>query len=95
MTIYVVLFIIFTIVLSSISCRWGLFSYCEEDGTKGRVGSYLGDPHLQAKKIVYYRFVGGLSLTEIAELENMDYQSVANIIYRAIKKIKKFYSRSD
>ncbi|WP_298652174.1 sigma-70 family RNA polymerase sigma factor [uncultured Proteiniphilum sp.] len=47
------------------------------------------------KEIVYYRYVEGLSLTEIAERQNMDYQSVANIIYRAIKKIKKFYSKSD
>ena len=47
------------------------------------------------KEIVYYRYVEGLSLAEIAERENIDYHSVANIIQRAIKKIKKFYSKSD
>ena len=47
------------------------------------------------KEIVYYRFVAGLSLNEIAEQQNIGYQSVANILYRSIKKIKKFYSKSD
>lgn len=39
------------------------------------------------KEIVYYRFVAGLSLNEIAEQQNIGYQSVANILYRSIKKI--------
>ena len=47
------------------------------------------------KEIMYYRFVEGLSLTEIAEHQNMDYHSVANIISRSVKKIKQFYSKSD
>jgi RNA polymerase sigma factor (sigma-70 family) len=50
---------------------------------------------LRQKEIVYYRYIEELSLIEIAELQNIDYQSVANIIYRAIKKMKNFYSKSD
>ena len=47
------------------------------------------------KEIVYYRYVEGLSLSEIAERENMNYHSVANVIQRAIKKIKLFLEKSD
>ena len=47
------------------------------------------------KEIVYYRYFTGLTLEEISQQENMDYHSVANVIQRAIKKIKKIYSKSD
>jgi RNA polymerase sigma factor (sigma-70 family) len=47
------------------------------------------------KKIVYFRYVTRLSLEEIAEMENIDYHSVANIIQRALKKIRKIYLRND
>ena len=50
---------------------------------------------VRQKEIIYYRYVEGLSLSEIAERENMDYHSVANIIQRGIKKIKLFYNKSD
>lgn len=46
------------------------------------------------KEIVYSRYVMGLSLEEIAKRENIDYHSAANIIQRAIKKLKKNYSDS-
>jgi len=47
------------------------------------------------KEIVYQRYVTGLSIEAIAQQENIDYHSVANIIQRAIKKIRKFYALSD
>lgn len=47
------------------------------------------------KEIIYYRYVEGLSLTEISEKENIHYHSVANIIQRAVKKMKDFYNKSD
>ncbi|MEA4916082.1 sigma-70 family RNA polymerase sigma factor [Proteiniphilum sp.] len=72
-----------------------LISSEEETEQKAVVDRIWSILTTRQKEIVYYRFVGGLSLSEIAERQNMDYQSVANIIYRAIKKIKKFYSKSD
>jgi RNA polymerase sigma factor (sigma-70 family) len=50
---------------------------------------------VRQKEIIYYRYVEGLSLSEIAERENIDYHSVANIIQRGIKKMKLFYNKSD
>jgi RNA polymerase sigma factor, sigma-70 family len=50
---------------------------------------------VRQKEIIYYRYVEGLSLSEIAERESMDYHSVANIIQRGIKKLKLFYNKSD
>lgn len=67
----------------------------EEIAQKAVVDNIWSIITARQKEIVYYRYVEGLSLTEIAERQNMDYQSVANIIYRAIKKIKKIYSKSD
>lgn len=67
----------------------------EEIAQKAVVDNIWSIITTRQKEIVYYRYVEGLSLNEIAEQQNMDYQSVANIIYRAIKKIKQFYSKSD
>lgn len=45
------------------------------------------------KEIIYYRFIEGMSLSEISKRENINYQSVANIVQRALKKMQKFYSK--
>jgi RNA polymerase sigma factor (sigma-70 family) len=47
------------------------------------------------REIIYYKFIEGLSLAEIAERESISYHSVANIIQRSLKKMKNFYSKSD
>ena len=47
------------------------------------------------KEIIYHRYITGLTLEEISQQESIDYHSVANIIQRALKKIKKFYAISD
>ena len=47
------------------------------------------------KEIVYYRFVEGMRLEEISRLLNIDYHSVANVIQRALKKMRSFYKKSD
>lgn len=40
------------------------------------------------KEVMFYRYVEGLSLQDIALLAGMNYQSVQNLIQRSIKKIK-------
>lgn len=47
------------------------------------------------KEVVYYKFVEGMKLTEIAERLGIDYHSTANIIQRALKKMRKYYLKSD
>lgn len=47
-------------------------------------------PH--QKEAIYYRYIEELSIQEIAELMNMNYQSVQNIIQRSISKLRKEFS---
>lgn len=43
------------------------------------------------REIIYYRYVRNMTIDEIARLTDMNYQSVANIIQRALKKIRTLY----
>lgn len=47
-------------------------------------------PH--QKEVIYYRFIEGLSIKEISELMNMNYQSVQNLIQRSITKLRKEFT---
>jgi len=46
----------------------------------------------QQQKVVQYRFIEGLTLEEISNALQINYQSVQNILQRSIKKIKKHFS---
>jgi RNA polymerase sigma factor (sigma-70 family) len=46
------------------------------------------------QEIIHYRFVEDLSIEEIAKLLDINYQSVANIIQRALKKIRQKYLKN-
>ena len=43
------------------------------------------------QEIMHYRFVDELTIEEISKLLDINYQSVANIIQRSLKKIRKIY----
>ena len=43
------------------------------------------------REIVHYRFMEGMGLDEISKMLKIDYQSVANVIQRALKKMRDFY----
>ena len=47
------------------------------------------------QEIIHYRFVDELSIEEIAALLGVNYQSVANILQRSIKKIRNLYQKSE
>ena len=47
------------------------------------------------QEIIHYRFVDELTIEEIATLLNINYQSVANIIQRSVKKIKNLYQKTE
>ena len=40
------------------------------------------------KEAIYLKYYSGLKATEIAEIMNINYQSVVNILYKAIKSLK-------
>jgi len=44
--------------------------------------------NIRQQEALYYRFVDELSIKDIASLMNMNYQSVKNLIHRAIKKLR-------
>ena len=47
------------------------------------------------QEIIYYRFVEEFSIKEISKELNINYQSVANIMQRALKKMRNFYLNSE
>lgn len=40
------------------------------------------------REVIFYRFVEGLTLDEISSLMAISYQSVKNLIYRSVTKLK-------
>lgn len=40
------------------------------------------------KEIIYYRFIQGMSMEEICELMDLNYQSAQNLIQRSLKKMR-------
>ena len=57
----------------------------EKNQNLKRLLSYLND---HQREVLYQRFVQGMSIGEIANLLQINYQSVKNIIQRALKKMK-------
>ena len=47
------------------------------------------------QEIIHYRFVDDLSIEEIADLLNINYQSVANSIQKSLKKIRCLYQKRE
>ncbi len=66
-----------------------------ETELKSRIDNVWSVLTNRQKEIIYYKFVEGLSLAEIAKIENINYQSIANIIQRSLKKMKNFYDKTE
>ena len=64
----------------------------EEQQNRNRIEAMMKILTPQQKKVVHYRYIEELSLEEISNLLNINYQSVQNILQRAIKTIKKHFS---
>lgn len=52
----------------------------------------LSELNLNQREVLYHRFVEELSCDEIAVVMNINYQSVKNLLYRTIKKLKSIAS---
>jgi len=46
------------------------------------------------KEVIYYRYMEGLSINEIADMMDMNYQSVSNLIQRSMERLRKIYTDS-
>lgn len=62
-----------------------------DTGAQGMITDFKSFLTMRQQEIIHYRFVEELSIEEISELLSINYQSVANIIQRSLKKIRKFY----
>ena len=51
------------------------------------IKSLMAELNANQCEVIHLRFMEGLSLDEIASLMNINYQSVKNLIYRAVKKL--------
>ena len=61
----------------------------EEAGRRSLIDKAFALLTPRQREIMYQRYVTGLSLEEISKNENIEYQSVVNIIQRAVTKIRK------
>ena len=66
-------------------------SYDEEESKKKFVEYILTLLTPQQQKAVIHRYIEEKSIKETAELLNVNYQSVQNILQRALKKIKNYF----
>jgi len=62
---------------------------------KATVDNVMSLLTIRQREIIYYRFVENMSIDEISILTEMNYQSVANVIQRSLKKIRSFYKKSE
>jgi RNA polymerase sigma factor (sigma-70 family) len=60
----------------------------QEEERKGKMEHILDSLTPRQREVIYYRYVEGMDMKEICELMDMNYQSVQNLIQRAIKKVK-------
>lgn len=59
-----------------------------EDEKKLLIKKLFAELNDHQKEALHHRFVEGLSLEEISDLMNINYQSAKNLIHRAVKKMK-------
>lgn len=53
-----------------------------------KLNQLLNDLPVRQKMVIQYRFIEGLKYEEIAQLMDMNYQSVHNLLQRALNKIR-------
>jgi RNA polymerase sigma factor (sigma-70 family) len=67
----------------------------QEKEWKEKMARILESLSPRQKEVIYYRYVEGMELKDICELMDMNYQSIQNLIQRAIKKVRRFFDEKD
>jgi RNA polymerase sigma factor (sigma-70 family) len=67
----------------------------QEKERKEKMSRILDALPPRQKEVIYYRYVEGMELKEICLLMDMNYQSVQNLIHRAIKKVRSLFDEKD
>lgn len=66
----------------------------QSENSKKEVTKILSILTPHQREVIYYRFIEEMSLKEIAEIMDMNYQSVQNLIQRSISKLRKEHKNS-
>jgi RNA polymerase sigma factor (sigma-70 family) len=67
----------------------------EEEERKEKMSRLLDTLTSRQKEAIYYRYVEEMELKDICILMDMNYQSVQNLIQRAIKKLKNTFAEKE
>lgn len=60
----------------------------EEKEAEKRIKKLLQTLSLRQREVIYFRYVEELSYEQIADIMDMNYQSVRNLLHRAIRKMR-------
>lgn len=63
----------------------------DENIRQTKISAILDSLTQRQREAIYYRYIENLSLDEIAEIMEMNYQSVQNLIQRSISKARKLF----
>ena len=64
-----------------------------DEAAKKMIAKYTSVLTKRQLEIIHYRFVDELSIEEIANMLNVNYQSISNTIQRSLKKIRNIYHK--
>ena len=59
--------------------------------TQNKISKFASVLTRRQQEIIHYRYVDDLSIEEISQIFNINYQTVANTIQRSLKKIRNIY----
>lgn len=65
----------------------------EDKSTQDKIQQIFHMLTPRQKEIIYYRYIEGLDIKDIALIVGMNYQSVQNFIQRSLKKAREFFSQ--
>ncbi|MDR1746763.1 MAG: sigma-70 family RNA polymerase sigma factor [Tannerella sp.] len=65
----------------------------DEKETKSKIKYILELMTPRQKEVMYYRYVEGMDMKAICEITKMNYQSVQNLIQRAIRRVREVYEK--
>ena len=69
-----------------------LISKEKVESQQKKINSTLEKLTLRQREVIHYRYYEGLTISQISDLMSMNYQSVSNLLHRAINKIKENFA---
>lgn len=67
----------------------------EDKSTQDKIQQIFHILTPRQKEIIYYRYIEGLDIKDIALIVGMNYQSVQNFIQRSLKKVRSVFASNN